>query len=613
MGSLTKSAKIGIGVFVFLVVGGLIGLGVYFAVRPADNQGNIKFGSLTVRDKATNHEEQSYTPGETVELQYGGENAHKTAVDYQIRTSEKGAFVNIGTNQFGNVFNYVLPDDLFSTHVTFRVVDSAAPTDYVDSTVVQVTPVFQVSAGAGLQAGQAVYRIVGSSVVLELDANIRALTNVSDFAVDVSSSKDFEPREDAELLAYDAGAQSLAWRTQTSLSSVYYRVRTTSLVANGSPEELVSALPYPVEVKNPPTCQDTDPRVCSVRMTSTRGTEGVFKSNENVLIVVTYFTTLPAGLTFAESVDGTNFTPLSLSDPSIDNDTLSATYAHTLGDFNTMDFQVRVVDGPDATTSIRYSVSPVFSMTGPFSYPVVPAEAPQQITTRTVVTGPLDFTGYRGNWSVGYVDPGTGNPFMVRGVSDLAFSGNTATVFWSLDAENLQQQLGGGNVTVNLQLAFQLEGSSPTVQVVSPSPTEFQLKPFNPRAAPMFQFNTDQKTSVQGEIGNTLALNSTTTKDSYWFDGTSMVGNICLYRGTESPPYDFACWKIQPEPTGLDTLTVSAESPDEFSVGGPFSEFPLDQRDVPVCVNPSVGILVMASTTSACDLGFEPFVGQWGL
>jgi len=242
---------------------------------------------------------------------------------------------------------------------------------------------------------------------------------------------------------------------------------------------------------------------------------------------------------------------------------------------------------------------------------VIPAEAPQKIAVTTAIQGPLDFTGYGGDWSVGYVDPDTKSPVFVKTILNRVISASSATVTWNLDAEDLVAQLNGSTTSVNLQLAFQLQGTSPTVAVVSPSETLFELKPFNPRAAPLYQFDTDKKMSIQGGIGDTLEISSGITKDTYWFDGESTVGNICLFTGTEQPPYNFQCWKVQKEDAGLDTLTVATNSSDEFALNGPFGRFALKQADVPICYNANINVLVLASNFSACDVGFDSFVGQW--
>lgn len=611
MGSLTKGEKIGIGLAIFLTVGLALGLGLYFALRPEDNEGSLKFGTLVVRNKTTNQQELKFTSGDQVELQYGGVNPHKTPVDFEIRTSKNGSFAKIATDTYGNTFTYTLPVDLFSTDVTFRVVDTAVPSDFVDSAVVSVTPVFEVLEGAGLVPGQAVYRIFGASVTLELDEKIPALSTESDFAIDVSATKDFAQTEAAELESYSVDTKVLKWRTGTTLDTVYYRVRTTSLISKGEPEELVFALPNPIAVKSPPECSDTDPRICSIRMTTTSGTEGKFTSGESVVVLVTFFGTLPTGLTFTETSDGTTFTPVALGTPTVDGEKLTASYSHTLGNFSTTDYEIRVVDGVANTTSTKYSVLPTFTTKGPSLYNVIPKEAPSVVAVKTVVQGHPNFTGYLGTWSVGYVNPTTSDVVIVKDVMSRDVNVTSATVTWDLNSEDLASVLNGSTVMIDLQLVFQLSGTAGSLRATSATDTNFRLAPFNPRQAPLFQAGTDMKTSVQGELGSSLRLSTGTTKDTYWFDGDGTQGNICLFTGTEQPPYSFQCWKVQQEPSGLNTVTVAEDSFDEFTLGGPLSQFTVEQGGVAICVDPSVGVLTLSSMFSGCDTGFELFNGQW--
>lgn len=613
MGNLSRAAKIGVGVFVAvaLVVG--VALGAYYGTRTS-NDGPSKFGALIVKDKATGQQLSQFLPGTEVRLQYQSPAGHRTAVRYEIQETSSASFKTIGESQFGNFFDYTLSTSLFSTSVKFRVVDELQTRDFVDSNTLAVVPVFAVTAGAGLKSGQSIYRDATLSVTLELDTKLPAVNEKEDFAIDVDNSTVFGETEAAEILGFDATTKVLTWKTSTLLNQVYYRVRTTSLVTKGEPEELSYTLPFEVQVKTNKNCSPTDPVLCEIHMTNTSGAEGNFTAGEEVLLVVSFFGALPSGIAFSQSIDGATFLPIAPGTPTVAGQL--ASYPFTLGNIDTTGYQVRATNDPNSVTSASYTVRPVFSFTAPQVYSVWPTGSPRQNLLTTTVAAKPGFTGYESfsEWKVGYKNPTTQEVKIVKTVASATLSGENVEVTWSLDQADLSNLV---SIETELFLEFQFQGSAGLAFGEAPTSTLFSKGPFVPEAAPIYQVGTNNVVLVESDKLLNLGKPGSSVP-SFWLSADSDEGKVYLFEGAQEPPFTFSGWTLE---VVIATATVAlvSNSGTTFKFAGNTDSFTMT---APAPPNPfTAGILCANETdliygggqacTDILPFGSIDFTGTW--
>lgn len=628
MGSLTTKAKIALGFVLTLILGAGVGVGVYFAVRGSSNAGPEKFGTLEVLDKTTNRVQSSFESGETVRLKFTAPNGHDTPVRYEIQVAAGQSFIPIGQEQHANIFDYQLPLDTFSTTVKFRVVDELAPTDFVDSAPVSVTPVFRVTEGPGLRRDQAITRKESLAYTLELDPKIPALSVESDFAVDLATSATFADAEPATLASFAPTTSVLTWSTDTEKSSVFCRVRTTSLKAKGEPEELMFAAPFPVAVNAAIMCSPTDPDLCAVYVTNTSGAEGKFTPDEKVLLNVKFATaTYPDNVTLSDTTDGTTFAPLTtVSGPTIKEST--AVYEYFLGSTETDKYQVRATNGPNSITSPVYSIVGNFTVDSPTTYALWPSSAPRDNLVQSKVQAQPNFLGYNSitDWEVGYYDPSTSAFTLVRKVSSGSFAGDTATVTWYFTQEDLASVLVGRN-SVELELAMKITGTAGSLNIRAATLTLFEKGDFLPDASPVSVLGGARfwDTLAFGDVGLLeVKEKSTPSLPSWWLRSDTFPSDICLFRGPEQPPYNLDCLhSIQS--LGIAgfgaTLDTDMSPIMTFEVQGDSANFTLTStgnsfENAQVCLASQSGTTLVAVYDDAqtCAEAGEPrFQGSWAV
>lgn len=536
--ALTLAGKVGIALAVVVVVGAVVGFLVYWFVfhnrTTPGGQGTNKFGTITVTDTSSHIQTGTFAPGDTLEVRYA-----PTAVGFGGRgvfsfSSDGGqTFPTTLTDPtFANAVTWVVPATVFTNQAVFRVHDVANPNDYVQTTTpLSIQPPFALTSGPGLtRDSDVVFANQLVTVTLQTDTTLKGLT-ATGFAVRLSADAQFltgvvSASLQPAVIDTATNTVRLSWTVFQSLRQVYYRVATTQLVAAGEPYELTATSPRTIQVAINDSCEGkTDDGssfvLCQLTMVQTSsGVSGTFPPGVGVTLYVAYRHTYPGTAAFSYTVNGGAAVPWSTTF-NHQTDTLLV-FTATLPDLIAAQFQVTVVAGDQTQHSDAYHIVPTLQ----FQLPVTPrptfnvTQYHSAVTNFTVAVT-LDPPNYRpAVWQMGYqqVD-GSGTVLWPEAnITNITYTGNTATVVWVMAWSDFGASTPQGQLTRQLVLAAN------TDQAVAASTVVFDLVNYAPSLYPLLQANLPSyplcgSTPLPaGQAVNTLCVSGETSLAGLWPD-----------------------------------------------------------------------------------------------
>lgn len=593
MGNLSKGAKAGLALGLLIVIGLAVGLGLGLTLGGSSSssgggsggQGEAKFGLLSVTDKITRSEPPKIQPGDTMELKYSiqSSNIHDLRVDWLFSTDNGANYSVISSNKEGNTFDYELPRDTFTSKAFFRVRDHNSTGDYVSSPVLAVAPTFLLKKGPGVTSANSIIYVDGNArLTFETDASLPQLSSLTDFEVDYDTDKTFPAPVAFPLSGFDLANSTISYAPVRTVANVFTRLKTTSLVQSGFPEELESVSRYPIDVIPKPSCGGTSPgpfSFCEVYMVGSNGQGKNFESKEAVSLKVGYEGTFgDTTITFSYAVGSASPVPLpTTSGPTQEGDDTVA-YGATLPDLDTTELKILATAGAlNEVSKSAYTVSPYLFFTPPAQLLVYKAGSPggNEVTTK-VEFAPGD-TGFQTSFEVGIANPdGSGEKFFPV-VSSLKGT-TTVTLKWLLT----QEQVDFGTAeTKLLKLGFRFTGTAGSASVFSADTVPLKKSVWVPAYAPINnKANPSQSANFEVQQGDPLFVllewATPNTKAQFFpIENTVAGGNtICQFTGIEDPPRDYPCWsqlqstvawEIRPGPFDGNMGNVLTFNPTRFS------------------------------------------------
>lgn len=599
-------------VFFALVITCLV-LALVLPFQSVQNYGEAKFGTLTVKDISTQTPTRQIRPGDQLELQYNVLNTSPGAftVDWLWSVNDQG-FQVIEANTTSNRLVFQIPDTTFSDQVYFQVRDANNNLDYVTSEVQQVVPVLHVTQGPGLQTGGTVFRNRTVTMTVEVDAILPDLNLAEDYTLVVSTSVDFSQFTPAFVTAVNG--QDLSWVTDfQGTSPVYYKLETTRLVNDGFPFELSFISPFPMTIAAPPACEGPGPEaltLCSIFMRHPGGYVTPFAALQNVELVGSFAGDLDANtIVWAYSIDGTNFTDFSgVFGPTVQY-TSDAVYTATLPDLVSTTFTLRATYTGGTAFSVPYDIGYLVSFPDLPKVYVNPPDPPiPNYVQTTVTTEPALNPAFVSNWNVTISNP-DGSNLQSFPVDTFFISGNQVLVIWILSD---QQVPFGGNTSVDLKLGFTFQVNTDTITITEAQTTNFKQQNWVPHYAQMKNVASNVGSNefifpTVGAFSNLLGSSTNTPALNWWRKQVATDQyQICVYDGTQGPPWIYACfdnkWLNNPlvagtlpynqnpasftlTKSGIDTLITSNTQPSQMC--GKFSSLQVYAYDFKDACDPA--------------------------
>lgn len=511
------------------------------------NQGVVKFGALTVRDRTSQTVNEQIRPGDELELQYNVLSGTPGVYTVDWLWSTNGQqYTVLTSNSTTNRYVFTVPDTTFSDTVYFRVRDHIAPSDYVTSEVQQVVPMLTVTRGPGIQTNSTVFRNRTVTMTIAVDATLPDLDAASDFAITFSASPDFANPVPGFVTAVNGS--DISWITDVTFSPAYYKLSTTRLVADGYPNEL-SFVSLPVKVEPPPTCEGPGPEdltLCSIFMQHPGGYIAPFAALQTVDLVASFAGNLSGNsITWAYSTDGVSYTNFAgVTGPTVEH-TSDAVYVASLPDLVSKTFSLRATFTGGEKHSVDYDVGYLVSFPNLAQVYVNPPNPPlPHYIGTTVTTEPALNSGQVSNWQVTVAQPDGSNPQSFP-VETYNISGNQVLVIWVLSD---QQVPFVGQSSVSLKLGFSFQVNTDTVSVTEPQTTTFTKQNWVPHYDHMRNVasNAGSNQSIFPSVGafpNLLGSSPATPQANWWRKLVSQDKyQICVYDGTQGPPWTYACF-----------------------------------------------------------------------
>lgn len=598
MGNLSRGAKAGVALAVLILVGLGLGLGLGLTMGKSGSssssgggggggsggQGDVKFGILSVTDTVSRNEPPKIQPGDKVELKYSIQSGdvHDLTVDWLFSTDNGQNYNVIRSDKSGNTFDYVLPADTFTSQAYFRVRDHAATGDFISSSVISVAPKFLLTRGPGVtKPNGIVFANTNTMLTFETDASLSQLTAVSDFELDYDTSNTFPSPSTFPLSGLNVANSVISYMATELVSNVYTRLKTTSLMAAGFPEELVATAEYTISVVPQASCGGTGPgpfRFCEVFMVGKDGQGKNFESKEAVSLKVAYEGTFGSTtITFAYVLGSATPVALPTTSGPVQEGNDVAVYGATLPDLDTTELKILATAGSFTSLSKEdYTVSPYLFFTPPTQVLVYPAGSPGDNEIKTTVDfSPAD-TGFQTSFEVGVANAdGTGAEFFP--VQSEVNNTTSVELTWLLTQTQIDF---GSSETKMLKLGFRFSGSSGTSTVFSASALPFKKSAWSPTYAPIFnQMNLQQNmqfgTNPSGPPDQVLLWEEPTTRAQFFPTQNLAAGGNTICQFTGGSPESFPCWsefvgmfsfgEIQPAPLGGANTAPSTLKPTFFN------------------------------------------------
>jgi hypothetical protein len=262
-----------------------------------------------------------------------------------------------------NSVQWVIPSDIYTKNVLFRVQDTDKPNEIIDTLqAVTIEPNFVLSSGPGVShAGDYVY--IGSAATCKIvtDTNLKGFT---DFSVQLTPDPQFQTGIVSAVITakdVDPATQTItiSWVYSIStLNNIYYRISTTDLVANGYPYELTATSQNTISIVNLPGCKNpSSPEfdLCGIAMVEkATGKGGTYLVNSDVLVILTFVGTFSGTASFQYSTNGG--TSVSWTTLLISSTSSSITFQATLPAIATSQFIVQATVGSKSIFSSPFNI-----------------------------------------------------------------------------------------------------------------------------------------------------------------------------------------------------------------------------------------------------------------
>ena len=229
-----------LGAIIIVVVGAVL----YFVVF-ASKSSNKLFASLTVVDLDGGTDVSIIHPGDRLRLTVTG--THVGSINWYISSDKGASYTQIGSGLPKDII-YTLPPDLFSQQCMVKVSDSIKGNEFITSNVFGVGPILSVT-GPGAQEGS--QAVIGTTVTFKIVTDAwNLLSKNSNFHMELKVHGTAQWSQQQLKTTIDANKSSFTWLVGADLldSAVDIQFKTTTLVSQGYPHELVFVLPYPISI-----------------------------------------------------------------------------------------------------------------------------------------------------------------------------------------------------------------------------------------------------------------------------------------------------------------------------------------------------------------------------
>lgn len=439
--ALTVPVKIAIAVTVVLVVLAVVAFLVYWFVfhnksssSSSGGSGTTKFGDIKIVDTSTRAAGNNFAPGDKLQLSYipsttgfSGRSVWKLSTD-----GGKTFSVNISDPSYGNVVQWTIPANIFTNQAVFRVQDAQQAQDFVSTTTpLAIQPVFTLQTGPGLaHDGDVLYQNSAVHCTVLTDTGLTGLSEKS-FQVVLSKDPKFlqgVTQATVSAVAIDTAQSTvtITWDEANLLSGVYYRVQTTTLVAQGYPYELSATSPRTVSVVPMAACdaQGGAFALCQLNMVEvSTGKGGNFTPNTEVHLLVAYKGTYQGPTAFSYTIDGGASQAWSATLVSQTSQLL--TYAAQLPDQATTKFVVTVTSGSQTLTNpTPFNLVPflVIQLPSGSSTTYTVTQTCGSFLTQSSTDVLFSPAAYRPTWTVGHANTDGSQPSALIPVESVTYT-----------------------------------------------------------------------------------------------------------------------------------------------------------------------------------------------
>ena len=317
---------------IFLVI---LFVTLYFTVWNKPN--SDKLGTISARDSASGVNGPFY-PGDTITLQYSNSDITDSVI-WDMSTDGGITYpIVITSDSTTNQVQFDIPGNIFTDKAVFRA--SLVSDSHVSSISkeLEIIPRLSVTAGPGTKQGVVVFTgiIITSPIQMDDSTSLQtALSFPSDFCVQTSTSPtDFTNAPFQKVISYRFGQLMWEFVSVPPVDPlVYYRITTTSLVANHFPSEISYTSSHRVKVIDIPTSCAANTNaftICVAYMIDENGGSGNFQSGDDVLLAIDIDGTFPGSASWTYTINGSGVQVpiITLSGPilSTDKNTVSYTW-----------------------------------------------------------------------------------------------------------------------------------------------------------------------------------------------------------------------------------------------------------------------------------------------
>lgn len=461
---LNLPVKIGIAVSVVVVVLAVAGFLIYWLViRPSRtaNQGTTLFGTISVTNTTTQVQSLSLATGNVLQLKYTPSVSGFAGRSVWSLSTDGGATfaVAISDPSYGNAVQWTIPASVFTQKAVFKVSDAQNANDFVTTSLTSpfaITPNFTLTSGPGVK-GQGTAVFVNGDVTCTLSVDT-ALTGLSASGLVIQLTHDPQFQTGlvlADLIAgqIDTTTQTLTvtWVPPAVLTAVYYRIITTTLVANGYDSELAAVAPNTISIVTNAVCPTTTLTdssalvLCQLTLAdAATGSINNFVPTALVKLYLAYQGTLAGTTSVSYTLSGGAPVawPITLVSAPTANPMV---FTATLPDATTTEFVVTATSADQTVVSTPHVIAAGFTLqvTSGSTFNVYPGCSSISYALTSCTLLPATFRPTK--WKVGFSNL-DGSEVNLYDVIAVTYSGATATLKWCLNWSNLFQSTPVGQI-----------------------------------------------------------------------------------------------------------------------------------------------------------------------
>lgn len=456
--------KVGIAVAVVVVVLAVVGFLLYWFVlrkSASNNQGTTLFGTISVTDSTTQAQPRSFATGDTLQLKYTPSVTGFVGRSvWSLSTDGGNTFaVAISDPSYGNAVQWTIPATVFTQRAVFKVADAQNADDFVTTSLTSpfaITPEFTLTTGPGVK-GQGTSVFAGGEVTctLSVDTALKGLST-SGLLIQLTHDPQFQTGlVEADLIAgtLDTTTQTLTvtWVPTSVLTAVYYRVITTTLIANGYDSELAAVASDTISVVDNASCPTTATsdtpafELCQLTLAdATTGSINNFAPLSLVKLYLAYQGTFAGTPSMSYTLSGG--APVAWPITQVSSNTANPrVFTATLPDATTTQFVAIATNTSQTVTSTPHSIGSSFTVqvTPGSSFNVYPVCSSISYVLTVCTLFPATFRPTQ--WRVGFSNL-DGTDVNLYDVMSVSYADHTATLKWCLNWNNLFQSTPVGQI-----------------------------------------------------------------------------------------------------------------------------------------------------------------------